>query len=86
MITPRPIFAKTIKPDNPPRSTRIAASHYHFQGAYYDADPIHQPDKPTRKRPPDYDYDRRCTGCGKVPKCCECDEQDAQNYRERHGL
>jgi len=36
-------------------------------------------------RDPDYDYDRRCSGCGRVPEQCVCDEVDAARDRERYG-
>jgi hypothetical protein len=45
--------------------------------------PTPRPD--ARRDDPDYDYDRRCSGCGRVPECCECADVDARRDRERWG-
>jgi hypothetical protein len=46
--------------------------------------PTPRPD--ARRDDPDYDYDRRCSGCCRVPECCECDDADTEHERRHEGI
>ena len=81
MTTPRPIFAKMVKPDNQRRSTRLAANHYHFQGAYYTTDPVYPPVR-TPVRDDDYEKEAACSTCHQID--CICAELDSEDYKRRY--